>query len=347
MNRLALGERIDHERAADLNYKYYTTVANLDFETYAMKWSYKNAMAKKIYWFIEHWQGANFIILELGAHGVYFERGVHEGIVELDKAKGTHFADKIQYRVLDISETAIEIAEKAYRLDQNNYFTTEFYIGDALDEKAIPKNNNAIIMNELLDDLPTLVVGRTEEGLKEIIFDVSCLGNKVWLYSYGTASLNDKIGEEDEKWLLDHLDKGHVITFSPVMKVLFNNIDKSTTHESMISVHDYFTSYVDKDDSNLLKRVYGTANCENKKVEGSIQITADVPFDQLVEIMRKFGYRVKSIPTDEMIYRELKRKNVRTAEKLTGESEEQIRQRLLEARRGFKSIYLNVFGIRH
>jgi len=304
---LKILEGVDSKLSEELNYSYYANNVNLHFETFAMLEAYQKASALLLYLFLnkqlEIQSGSRINILELGAHGTYFERGVYKYIELLDKQNKTNYAERIRYRILDISKEAIEIAKKSYDLDRDRHFITEFYLGNALDKNVFPLENHATIMNELLDDLRHIVVKRSGKELHECTFSLDCIGHVAWLTPQDERPLKEKeIPKKDQLRIIRGLKDGYATTHSPSIPILFDNIERASQESSLIMVHDYF---IYQSSTPRLGRVYGSIDCSNKeqvKINGSIQITYDVNFGELIYTIQKHGFDIMAtMPTDDFV----------------------------------------------
>ncbi|MGC9156631.1 MAG: SAM-dependent methyltransferase [Candidatus Micrarchaeia archaeon] len=305
MANLKILEGVDSKLSEELNLSYYSKTINLHFKTFAMSEDYKGASALLLYFFLneqpEMQSESRINILELGAHGIYFERGVYKYMKLLDKQNKTNYAERIIYRILDISKEAIEIAKKSYDLDRDGYFLTEFYLGNALDKNSVPPENHAIIMNELLDDLGHMVVKRDGKELHEVIFCLECVGEDAWLTPCEERPLKG-IPKNDQLRIMRRLKDGYATTYSPPIPILFDNIEGASREPTLTMVHDYF---IYQSNSPRLGRVYGSINCNNKeqvKINGSIQITYDVNFGELIYTMKKHGFDIiATMPTGDFV----------------------------------------------
>ncbi len=298
--------QIDGYEAARLNRSYYTSdinSADLHFFTYAMYNGYQAAVAKYLYHYIENFKKneKQISILELGAHGVYFEEGVYREFWMLDMLKNANLRGRVEYRIVDISQKSIELAEKTYESASQRYFVTKFFVNDVIQEE-LPPNNDIIIMNELLDDLTHKVIVRTENGeLQEAVFDLECIGNKTWLSQNGFKRI-EGIPEKDLLRIGEGLGKGEAITYSAEINPLFDNIARNLKQNGLVFVHDYFVKSASR--ANGLKRPYGSITCDKKEpIEGKVQITSDVNFGEVVYAMEEHGFElIMAIPTEDFIY---------------------------------------------
>ena len=300
---------IDSSMATQINEAYYKKNAELPFLTEAMGKRYPNAFAHFLYPIIDNSRGGTIKVVELGARGVYFEKEVHSNLRNIDKANNTNIAENIEYVVVDISPVAIEAASKQYKKDSSNLFTTRFVVADVLNKRELSSagsNNFMVVLNELIDDLPQMVVTRKGNSYYEILY------KPIFDPSYGRIRLtrNDfrKLSDEEANMLADYesrlnsgkLEEGYAITYSPVLDKLIENISMLLSPEGRIFVHDYFIrANIPLSFADNLRRIYGynlgpsaLYSIENNKV----QITADVNLQQLVITLNQKGFEAQAMP---------------------------------------------------
>ncbi|MFP3289286.1 MAG: SAM-dependent methyltransferase [Candidatus Micrarchaeota archaeon] len=306
---------IDSSMATQINEAYYKENVELPFLTEARGKRYPNAFAHFLYLIIEiidkidNSRGGTIKVVELGARGIYFEKEVYSNLRNIDKANNTNVAENIEYVVVDISPVAIEAASKQYKKDSSNLFTTRFVVADVLNKRELSSagsNNFMVVLNELIDDLPQMVVTRKGNSYYEILY------KPIFDPSYGRIRLtrNDfrKLSDEEANMLADYesrlksdkLEEGYAITYSPVLDKLIENISMLLSPEGRIFVHDYFIrANIPLSFADNLRRIYGynlgpsaLYSIENNKV----QITADVNLQQLVITLDQKGFEAQAMP---------------------------------------------------
>jgi len=307
MHNLMLKDiQIDASTAALINEMYYKENLELHFLTEPMGKMYPKAFATFLYSIVNNGRGNTITIVELGARGIYFEKEVYLNIRNLDKANNKRIAETIEYIIVDFSPVAIRAAMNEYKNSGSNLFTTEFYVADVLNKKelsGVGGNNFMVVLNELIDDLPQMVVTKRGDAYYEIIYKP-----KLDLY-YGEIRLAingyRKLNDEEAKMFAAYesrsgkLDEGYALTFSPVLDTLVGNIGAILSPEGKIFIHDYFTLPVPLKLADNLRRIYGFIepsalyySIEDNKV----QITADVNLQQLVITLNQKGFEAQAMP---------------------------------------------------
>ena len=217
---------IDSSMATQINEAYYKKNVELPFLTEARGKRYPNAFAHFLYLIIEiidkidNSRGGTIKVVELGARGIYFEKEVYSNLRNIDKANNTNVAENIEYVVVDISPVAIEAASKQYKKDSSNLFTTRFVVADVLNKRELSSagsNNFMVVLNELIDDLPQMVVTRKGNSYYEIlykpIFDPSY--GRIRLTRKGFRKLSDEeanmLADYESRLNSDKLEEGYAI----------------------------------------------------------------------------------------------------------------------------------------
>jgi len=299
--------QIDASTAALINEMYYKENLELHFLTEPMGKMYPKAFATFLYSIVNNGRGNTITIVELGARGIYFEKEVYLNIRNLDKANNKRIAETIEYIIVDFSPVAIRAAMNEYKNSGSNLFTTEFYVANVLNKKELSSvggNNFMVVLNELIDDLPQMVVTKMGDAYYEIIYKP-----KLDLY-YGEIRLAingyRKLNDEEAKMFAAYesrsgeLDEGYAVTFSPVLGTLVGNIGTILSPEGKIFIHDYFiTLPVPLKLADNLRRIYGfiepSALYYSIK-DNKVQITADVNLQQLVITLDQNGFNVQAAP---------------------------------------------------
>ncbi|MEM3202033.1 MAG: class I SAM-dependent methyltransferase [Candidatus Micrarchaeaceae archaeon] len=297
---------IDSKASLELNKKYYSENLKLDFRTRAKDDErYPKALGSNIYKLINsNYRGKLEIkVLEVGARGIYFEKGLYDEISLKDSMENTDYAKRIEYIVLDISKAAIENARSEYAESPGSYFKTEFMVADILNAK-LPKGLDIVIMNELLDDLQHIVVTKKEGKLYEVTFKLGLNESNInaplitlqWKQLKPLEYRNVYLNEIHEA-----LGEGQAITFSPVIDKLFNNIASVSNEESHLIIHDYFvTGGIPNKNATSLKRVYGKVDepgilFTDNFSKSLLQVTSDVNLHQVLDALSRNGYAIQTL----------------------------------------------------
>jgi len=170
--------KIDASIAAWINENYYENNVGLPFRTEAKDNNkYSKVFALLLYNTIldnaSNGRDKTIKIVELGARGTYFEEKVYSNIRYIDEANNTNIAENIEYKIVDISPVAIKAASEEYKNKSSNLFTTKFYVADVLNKEELSSvggNNFMAILNELVDDLPQMVVTRIGDTYYEVLY---------------------------------------------------------------------------------------------------------------------------------------------------------------------------------
>ena len=304
--------QIDASVAFEVNKKYYENNDEIPFLTQAKdNPRYVEALTFFLYKIFDdasNRKDRTIRVVELGARGIYFEEKVYSNIKNLDIINNTNIAENIEYKIVDISPVAIQAAREEYKNKSPNLFTTEFYVADVLNKEALSSvggNNYIVILNELIDDLPQMVVTRKGDAYYEVLY------KPVLDLNYGQIRLARnglrKLSDEEAKMFADYegmlsygkLAEGYAITFSPVLDKLIENISMLLSFKGKIFIHDYFIDRpIPLKFAHTIRRIYGYLrpealyyNIENSKV----QITADVNLQQLAIALKQKGFDAQAI----------------------------------------------------
>ncbi|MGC8776988.1 MAG: SAM-dependent methyltransferase [Candidatus Micrarchaeia archaeon] len=301
------------------NLPYYKNNVDIGFSTQAMRADYQKAFGsllyanlsgsrmpmpypyENIYKLFEPQEELR--ILEIGARGLYFEHGVYKQIKMLDDKYGTDAKDRIMYAVLDISKPAIEKAKEEYKVyGRESFFDTEFFVADVLnnDEMKDVGKFKLVVMNELIDDIPHMVVTIKNKHYREIVFKPVYDENRA-IIAFSKVGLR-KLSKEDSDKLeaFCKLEEGKAITFSPSLDGLIANLSAHVERDGAFFIHDYFIrGPVDERRASILRRIYGYEMPDilyEKKPGEKVQITADVNLSQLLFGLSKEGFDAVALP---------------------------------------------------
>jgi hypothetical protein len=319
MHKLRLRDiQIDASIAAWINENYYENNVGLPFRTEAMmSIKYSEAFAYFLSLLYNtlldnanNGRDRTIMVVELGARGIYFAEKVYFYIKYIDKRNNTNIAENVEYKIVDISPAAIKAASEEYKNKSSNLFTTEFYIADVLNNRELSSvggNNFMAILNELVDDLPQMVVTRIGDTYYEVLYKPK------FDPDYGQIRLARnglrKLSDEEAKMFADYesmlksgkLEEGYAVTFSPVLNTLVENISRLLSYEGNIFIHDYFIRKpVPLRLAHNLRRIYGynlmpsALYCSIE--ESGVQITADVNLQQLITALGQKGFDAQAIP---------------------------------------------------
>jgi len=309
-------QKIDAWKATSINIDYYEKNVGLPFQTEAMGNKYPEAFAYFLSLLYNtlldnasNGRDRTIMVVELGARGIYFAEKVYLYLKYIDKRNNTNIAENVEYKIVDISPVAIKAASEEYKNKSSNLFTTEFYVADVLNKEELSSvggNNFMAILNELIDDLPQMVVTRIGDTYYEVLYKPK------FDPDYGQIRLARngfrKLSDEEAKMLADYesmlksgkLEEGYAVTFSPVLDKLVENISRLLSYEGNIFIHDYFRKPVSLKLAHNLRRIYGynlmpsALYCSIE--ESGVQITADVNLQQLIIALEQKGFDAQAIP---------------------------------------------------
>jgi len=304
---------IDCERSSEINNAFYSNRVDLPFRTEATRQEYQFAVAKLLYNYIKEISGKEEVkIIELGARGVYFERGLYYGLKHFAKEE----LPNITYTIIDISPVAIENSKLSYsdiaEHGDKGIFPTRFFVADALDREeveAIGGGYDVAIMNELIDDIPQKVVAKENGRYYEVLFELAWTEEaEIGVKRYGMRAMHEEEVKELERYI--YLDDGQAITYSPSLGSLVKNVAFLLEKEGMLFVHDYFiTNPVPLKKSAHLKRVYGNifdySALSRNPESGELQITADVNLMQLLFALGESGFACSMASPHELFLNEM------------------------------------------
>ncbi len=301
------------------NLTYYKNNVDIGFSTQAMRANYQEAFGNLLYanlsssrmpmpYFHENIYKLfepkeELRILEIGARGVYFERGVYKQIKKLDDKYGTDAKDKIMYAVLDISKPAVEKAKEEYKVHgRESFFNTEFFVADVLNNEEMKDIGmfKLVLMNELIDDIPHMVVTIKNKHYREIVFKPTYDEERamITLSKSGLRKLSKEDSDKLEAFC--KLEEGKAITFSPSLDDLIANVSARLEREGALFIHDYFIrAPVEERRASSLRRIYGYKMPDilyERKPEEKVQITADVNLSQLLFGLSKEGFNAVALP---------------------------------------------------
>ena len=317
--------QIDDSTATEINEKYYKENVELPFQTEAMGNKYPEAFAYFLSFLYNtlldnanNGRDRTIKVVELGARGIYFAEKVYFYIKYIDKRNNTNIAENVEYKIVDISPVAIKAASEEYKNKSSNLFTTEFHVADVLNKEELSSvggNNFMAILNELIDDLPQMVVTRIGDTYYEVLYKI------IFDPDYGQIRLARngfrKLSDEEAKMFVDYesmlksgkLEEGYAVTFSPVLDKLVENISMLLSYEGNIFIHDYFyfndyfyfiKKRVPLKLAHRLRRIYGYDLMPSAlycSVEDSkVQITTDVNLQQLIFALEQKGFDAQAIP---------------------------------------------------
>ncbi len=296
--------KVSSGNVAELNRHYYGGSADIGFLTMAQREEYQQAFGRYLHRLLEgeYSNISTLKVLELGPRGTYFEKGVYKEIQRIDSEKGTDHADRVEWSLFDISEVAIKEAKTEYEYDAGSFFTTDFFVGDAVND-SLPTGYDVVLANELIDDLKQMVVVKRGEKLYESVSGIAAgdFVNDTGItlrqkYLKPVRQINDY---EYLEVILKYLGEGQKTTFFPDLDGLVRNVRKASNPESKFIVHDYMIVGGVGSNTYPVERVFGNtdpAKVFNSEIDkGLIQITADVNFLQLLDSLSKNGFAVKMI----------------------------------------------------
>jgi len=310
--------QIDAWKATSINIDYYEKNVGLPFQTEAKD---NNEYSKAFASFLSllyntlldnanNGRDRTIKVVELGARGIYFAEKVYLYLKYIDKRNNTNIAENIEYKIVDISPVAIKAASEEYKNKSSNFFKTEFYVADVLNKEELSSvggNNFMAILNELIDDLPQMVVTRIGDTYYEVLYKI------IFDPNYGQIRLAAngfrKLSDEEAKMFADYesmlksgkLEEGYAVTFSPVLNTLVENISRLLSSEGKIFIHDYFIrNPVPLKLAHNLRRIYGYNLMPSALYwsieESGVQITADVNLQQLIFALGQKGFDAQAIP---------------------------------------------------
>ncbi len=304
---------IDVERSSEINNAFYSSRVDLPFRTEAARQEHQFAVAKLLYNYIKEISGKEEIkIIELGARGVYFERGLYSGLKHFAKEE----LPNITYTIIDISPLAIENSKLSYsdiaEHGDKNIFPTRFFAADVLNREEVEiagKGYDVVIANELIDDIPQEVIAKRDGVYYEVLFELTWTEwAEIGVKRHGMRALSEEEVKELERYV--YMEDGQAITYSPKLGDLVKNVASLMEKEGMLFIHDYFiTNPVPLEKSVHLKRVYGNifdySALSRNPESGELQITADVNLMQLLFALGENGFACSMASPHELFLNEM------------------------------------------
>jgi SAM-dependent MidA family methyltransferase len=311
---------LDFEKSYEINKSYYTKNVEVKFLTEAMRREYPEAFGKLLFYNYYNMlddelevyslfsaKKEKIRILDVGARGVYFERNLFDAISNLEK-ENIELRDRIEYTILDISAPAIKYAQEEYNAYKGYFFKTNFIVADVLSKEEMSQigRYDIIILNELLDDLPQMVItksnGKFYEVLFKPVFDID--NNIIKLEKNGIKEIEIENVEGFVEYEKEYsLKDGEAVTYSPSFYSLVESLKKHLNQDGFIFIHDYvIRGPVSYNYSQNLKRVYGSRNpitaklLEENPYNAEVQITADVNLMQLNYVLEKNEFSYLNVP---------------------------------------------------
>lgn len=293
---------IDAETSYWININYYKNHEEIRFITESMGRAYPAAVA---HFLSSYFASSEIEVLETGARGIYFWQNMSEALKNINPL----LYNNMYYTLSDISPVAVSSAqEEASFLQNGRNANISFLVLDVLGEMP-NKLYDAVIMNELLDDLPQMVVARQNGRYYEVVYKV------VFDRNYGEirlakGALRRLSWREEEKVKKEvNIEEGRAATYSPLMRKVVENVGKIIQENGAWLIHDYFIrAPAPLKYASELKRIYGDLMPEvlfQNAGSAEVQITADVNLIQLGDALQEKGFEVNAYPhtifLDEML----------------------------------------------
>ena len=286
------------------NKRFYSSDMNvkLPFITEAMNGSYRNAAANFI---LDICGGAlqsgkEVRILEAGCNAGYFMNGLYDSITRAEEGRYGAVAKRISYTGVDISRYALVEAGKIVEAKGEDFFKTRLLRRD-LPKEELGGNYDIVIMNELLDDIGSLLYTRIYGELYEVR-PLETIVNGTFSVSQRRFTIEKGLSKERfsalspyEKELVRNLDEKEVTVVSPNSIRLLGKLVSALHSGGTMLIHDYgwFGGKLNFFEDSVV-RAYGqryksTGATGLEEIAGRYQMTTDVNFWEIKEFLENLG----------------------------------------------------------